>query len=80
MIRTQVQLTERQARSLRRLAEQRGVSMAAIVRELVDRTIANVDARDDRAARARSAVGRFASGRADTSGEHDAVLGDAFGT
>jgi 16S rRNA U516 pseudouridylate synthase RsuA-like enzyme len=36
VIRTQVQLTEEQARQLRRLAAERGVSVAQLIRESVE--------------------------------------------
>lgn len=76
MIRTQIQLTEEQAQALRRVAAQRGVSMAAVVRDLIDQALGRpVSAR---AARARAAVGRFASGVGGVSREHDAELERAF--
>ena len=37
MIRTQIQLTEAQAEKAKRLAAERGVSMAEVIRELIDR-------------------------------------------
>lgn len=69
-------MTERQARALRRVAAERGVSMAAVIRELLDESLAA--SRDARAARARSAIGRFASGERTISEEHDRELADAF--
>ena len=76
MIRTQVQLTDEQARALRLAAAQRGVSMASVIRELIEqglRTPASA-----RAVRARSAIGRFASGQPTVSREHDRELERAF--
>ena len=76
MIRTQVQLTETQARMLRRVAAERGVSMAAVIRELVD---AGLAAPASNTARARGVIGRFASGSNTVSGDHDRELDSAFG-
>ena len=76
MIRTQVQLTDEQAAALRRLAHERGVSLAALIREAVERQIAAADDPWERAARA---VGAFSSGKTDVSEEHDRYLADAFG-
>ena len=39
MIRTQIQLTEKQARTLKGLARQEGVSVAELIRRCIDRTI-----------------------------------------
>jgi len=79
MIRTQVQLTEPQAEKLRRIAAARGVSMAEVIREAVER----LPERDDRAerwARARSVLGRFRDieGRTDVSVRHDEYLAQAI--
>lgn len=77
MIRTQIQLTDEQAALLRRAAAERGLSMAAVIRELVDDALA-APARA-RTARARSAIGRFASGARTVSREHDRELEEAYG-
>jgi len=77
VVRTQLQLTEEQARVLRSVAAQRGCSMAAVIRELIEeglRTPASA-----RAVRARAAIGRFASGAQDVSVEHDRELEHAYG-
>ncbi len=76
MIRTQVQFTEKQAQTLRRVAAERGVSMAALIRQLVDEAIQKP--RSARTARACAAVGRFASGTTTVSREHDRELERAF--
>jgi Arc/MetJ-type ribon-helix-helix transcriptional regulator len=77
VVRTQVQLTEEQAARLHRAAAERGVSMAALIREAVDELPATrgEDARWDRAL---SAVGCGASGRGDVSSDHDRYLAWAF--
>ncbi|CAN5488057.1 hypothetical protein BH20ACT19_BH20ACT19_01860 [soil metagenome] len=78
MVRTQVQLTEPQAERLRRLAADRGVSMAAVIREAVDAIPLREDA-DARWERAWQAVGCGASGIGDIASEHDRHLDKVFG-
>jgi hypothetical protein len=79
MIRTQVQLTEKQAEALRRRAMRENVSIAELVRRAVDAFTRGEPASErecrDRAIRA---SGRFASGVRDTSSRHDDALVDAF--
>ncbi|MGZ8631593.1 MAG: ribbon-helix-helix domain-containing protein [Actinomycetota bacterium] len=81
MIRTQIQLTEEQAEKAKRLAAERGVSMAEVIRELIDRA----PERDDRAerfARALAAVKRGGfrdrEGKTDVSVRHDEYLAEAL--
>jgi len=76
MIRTQIQLTDEQVRMLRRVAAQRGLSMAAVIRELIEQGLTT--ASSGRSARARAAIGRFASGGSSGSREHDGELERAF--
>jgi len=77
MVRTQIQLTEEQAEKLKRLAAQRGVSMAAVLREAVD----GLPAGDDEARweRALSVIGIASGDGANVSEEHDRYLEEAFG-
>lgn len=77
MIRTQVQLTERQARDLRRIADARGISISAVVREAVDRI---VEERGEAAAwrRALAAIGSVRGGGENVAKEHDRYLADAY--
>jgi ribosomal protein L13E len=80
MIRTQVQLTEEQARTLKMLAAERQTSVAELIRQSVDSFIARsigVSA-DERRRRAIAAIGRFSSGRSDVSDQHDAYLAEAY--
>ncbi len=79
MIRTQISLTETQAHKLRVLAARRDTSMSALIREAVDDILEPASATDP-AARARSAIGAFRSGRDDISRDHDRHLDDAFST
>jgi hypothetical protein len=78
MIRTQVQLAPAQAEALKREAAARGVSMAELVREAVDRYLAGGGI-EPRRQRAIEAVGGFRSGRGDVSADHDRHLAEAFG-
>jgi len=79
MVRTQIQLTEAQAAALRRLAGERGVSLAELIRRAVDGLIAQGPSQVEQArARAVAAVGRFESGLQDVSRRHDEHLAEAF--
>lgn len=78
MERTQISLTPAQARELRRLARNRGTSMAALIREAIDRTYGGAD-EEARWRRALDSVGGFRSDRADVSERHDDLLPDAYG-
>ena len=77
MIRTQIQITERQARTLKKLALRRGVSMAELIRQAID-TITEGDDEAARWRRATAAIGRFCSGRSDISERHDDYLAEDF--
>lgn len=77
MIRTQISLTEEQMRRLRQAAAERRTSMAAVIREAVDRSVPDLDAaRIDRQRRAFELAGAFASGYPDTAARHDDALAD----
>ena len=77
MIRTQISLTETQMTRLKRAATDRGVSVAAVIRDAVDRSVPDDGAaRLERQQRAFGLAGAFSSGRRDTSERHDEVLGE----
>ncbi len=77
MIRTQISLTEQQMRRLRRIAAARGTSIAAVIRDAVDRSIPDEDQdRLERQRRAFALSGAFASGHRDTAEQHDDVLAE----
>jgi len=80
MVRTQVQLREEQVRSLKRLAESSGVSMAELVRQGVDLLIrqGDVPSQTELRARAAAAAGRFRSGLKDGARRHDHYLAKAL--
>jgi hypothetical protein len=76
--RTQISLTASEARELRRLARKRRTSMAALIREAVDRTYGIGAGGDARWERALASVGGFRSDRSDVSERHDELLPDAY--
>jgi len=82
MVRTQIQLTEKQAEEVKRIARARRVSTAEIIREALDNLIRSgtvmTVAAEDRRARALNAVGRFSSGKRNISRKHDKYLAEAF--
>jgi len=79
MLRTQIQLTERQVASLKRLASERRASMASVIREAVDSLIEDAD-RQVRVERAIAALGSVSGGGRDVARDHDRYLEDAFET
>lgn len=79
MERTQISLTREQGRLLRRLARRRRTSMAALIREAVDRAYGSQSEPDRSWDRALASVGGFRSDRSDVSERHDDYLADALG-
>ena len=80
MVRTQIQLTEDQAKKVHKIAAHRGVSMAEVIRDAIDGVI-RPEARtvpEDRRKRALDIVGKFRSGKKDVSKRHDAYLAEAL--
>jgi hypothetical protein len=76
MVRTQIQLTEDQARGLKAAAAVRGVSMAQLIREAVDHALAS-SSDEARWRLALTAVGVISDG-ADVAVNHDKYLAEAF--
>lgn len=76
MVRTQVQLTDDQMRTLKRLAAERGLSIAELVRQGVDLLVkhAGLGDQEEQRRRALAATGRFRSGLGDLAIEHDRYL------
>ncbi len=73
MERTIVQFEAEQLAALRALARDRGVSVAALVREAVD-ALLSAPAKHEAWERAMSVAGRFRSGQGDIGREHDRYL------
>jgi predicted transcriptional regulator len=73
MVRTQIQLSEDEAEAVKRLARERSVSMAAVIREAVDQYVSRESGAslDERWQRSQAAVGGFRSGLSDLSQTHD---------
>jgi Arc/MetJ-type ribon-helix-helix transcriptional regulator len=81
MVRTQIQLTEEQARLVKQIAAERHTSMAEVIRDGLDRLLrssANALPQEDRIRRAIEVAGRYRSGATDGSTEHDKHLAEAF--
>ncbi len=80
MIRTQIQLSEEQVQALKQQAARQDTSMAEVIRQAIDqwlRSAAKLD-REESKRRALAAAGRFHSGHADLSSEHDRHLVEAY--
>jgi len=80
MVRTQIQLDEKQAEALKRIAAAQKVSMAEIIRRGVDlylKTSLSISD-DERRQRAIRTSGKFRSGKGDLAKNHDAYLAEAY--
>ncbi len=79
MVRTQIQLTERQSRRLKALAKRQGISVAELIRRAVDRASDAALAADEEEVRARAltVIGKYADTAPDVSEEHDRYLAEA---
>ena len=80
MVRTQIQLSERQVKALKKLAVQRKVSVAELIRQAVDEQLRAVGQAgpEERKQRAIAAAGRYNSGLTDLATNHDKYLAEAF--
>jgi hypothetical protein len=80
MVRTQIQLTEDQAKALRRISASRNLSVAELIRRAIDamiRTSSSVDP-EEQLKRALAIAGKFGSGRRDISKKHDTYLTEGY--
>jgi len=79
MVRTQIQLTEDQAKALKKIAQSRHLSVAELIRKAVDTVIKSsaVINVEERHKRALEIVGKFSSGKRDVSKKHDLYLTEA---
>lgn len=81
MVRTQIQLTERQARELKRIAAREDISMAEVVRRAVDAKIREGVSEvpwEERVRRAMAVMGKFHSGIRDLAVNHDKYLAEDY--
>jgi hypothetical protein len=80
MVRTQIQLTDEQARAIKRIAAAKGVSIAEVIRRAVEGAIKSSTRADmeERQKRALEIVGKFRSGKHDVSKKHDAYLAEVY--
>ncbi|MCF8079891.1 MAG: ribbon-helix-helix domain-containing protein [Desulfobacterales bacterium] len=79
MVRTQIQLTEEQARKLKAMAASTDQSMAALIRKAVEQLLAG-DPRDRSTLyrNAKSVVGKYTADAADVAQHHDRYLKESF--
>jgi len=81
MFRTQIQLTEEQARMLKELSRAGNESMASLIRQAIDRFL--VTARPNHGGQYRQAlavVGKYKTGQSDIAVAHDRYLEEDFGS
>jgi hypothetical protein len=80
VIRTQIQLTESQAKNIQELALKQGISMAELIRRSVDQYIKYSDNgnRMDLISRAKEASGKYRIGPGDLAEQHDLYLAEDF--
>jgi predicted DNA-binding protein len=76
MVRMQIRLTERQQAALRRLSASTGRPVADLIRQSVEQLLSSkpLPDKDEQIQRAMRVAGRFRSGRADGSSDHDRHL------
>jgi len=79
MVRTQIQLTKKQTTSLKRIAQERHISMAEAVRQGVDLFLKNgIVSPEERRKRALAISGKFHSKHTDLSIHHDKYLAEDY--
>ncbi|MEJ2080353.1 MAG: ribbon-helix-helix protein, CopG family [Acidobacteriota bacterium] len=80
MVRTQIQLTDKQYGALKERARELNISMAEVIRESVQLYLSKAEFRsiEERRESARSIAGRFDSGLTDLAEEHDRYAGEAY--
>jgi predicted transcriptional regulator len=80
MVKTQIQLSEVQARALKALAEAQNKSTAELIRQAVEQFLRSTGeiSPAERKRRAIATAGRFRSGLPDLSTEHNRHLAEAY--
>lgn len=81
MVRTQIQLTEQQARELKRLAAAQGLSMAELIRQSVDQFIQSSaePTGQEKILKLKELAGKYTTGIPDLAENHDDYLDDIYG-
>ena len=78
MVRTQIQLTEDQAKRARERAGTLGISISELIRRALDETLAERSDKDEVRRRALSVIGCVTSDVGDLSVNHDKYLVEAY--
>jgi len=82
VVRTQIQLTEKQWKTLKALSHQQGVSVAELIRQSVDDYTRKAQPKhldaDEKRSRIMAVVGRHRSGLSDVSINHDRYLAEDY--
>lgn len=81
MVRTQIQLQERQSQALKQAAKAAGISVAEFIRRSVDTALREQAAAEDGETarrRALGVIGAFDSGTGDLAAAHDRYLDQAY--
>lgn len=81
MVRTQIQLTEKESAALKAAAQRSGLSVAELIRQSVDRFLDEINRSVPQSAGRLSAleiVGKFHSGLSDVSARFDDYLVEAY--
>ena len=80
MVRTQIQITEEQAKAVKKIALARRLSVAELIRRAVDVMVKSNPVADpeEKRRRAIEIVGKFHSGKHDIAKKHDEYLADAY--
>jgi 16S rRNA U516 pseudouridylate synthase RsuA-like enzyme len=81
MVRTQIQLTEQQARELKSMAAARGITMAELIRKSVDLYIqtAAEPTHQEMVQKLKELAGKYTTGITDWAENHDDYLDEIYG-
>ena len=80
MVRTQIQLTETQARKVKKLASEEGTSVAEMIRKAIEKMAEarrQIDSQE-KIRRAMEMAGKYRSGKKDVSRKHDEYLAEVY--
>jgi hypothetical protein len=80
MVRTQIQLTEKQIKALKKLSSSQHLSVAELIRRAIDNLLkpSGVMDADEQKQRALGIAGKFRSGKRNISREHDKHLAEIY--